>query len=94
MPKVDIECGSHLDKIHTNRMLHAFAQLAQALIGLEDGRVNAVLRQKGIVVAPGPVVGIEYGPGDIQILELDLASANNESAALAKPKPVKKARKR
>lgn len=99
MPSVDIDRVSRLDKIHVNRMLHAFAQLAIDLIRLEDGRVNSVLRHKGIAVFPGPIVGIEYGPGDRQILEVDLSAANKEVnaapvvPAVKKPAPKRKAKK-
>lgn len=92
MPIVDIDRASPLDKIHTKRMKHAFAQVFVELIALEDERVNEVLRHKGITVWPGPVVGIEYGPGDKQILELALASANKEAKNAAK-KPKKKAKR-
>ncbi len=97
MPLVDIERGSRLDKIHTKRMQHAFAQLCLDLMRLEDGRVNGVLIRKGIAVWPGPIVGIEYGPNDRQILELDLASANKEAALAeksAKKKSKSKAKKK
>lgn len=97
MPSVDIDRGWKLDKIHTKRMLHAFAQLCLELIGLEDERVNDVLRHKGITLMPGPVVGLEYGMGDKQVHEADLVLAEKEVEALErvrKPISTKKKTKR
>lgn len=94
MPIIDTDRASALDKIHSKRMSHAFAQLAVALIALGDAKVNRILANKGITVWPGPIVGIEYGPGDRQVLEVELKAAKRKAALDAKPKAKKSKAKR
>ena len=94
MPLVDTERASELDKIHTARMFHAFGQLVLNLVALEDERVNAVLLHKSICVFPGPVVALEYAPGDRQILIGRLVAANKAVADAAKPVVKPKAKQK
>ncbi len=91
MPIVDIERGSELDKVHSARMLHAFSQVVLALFGLEDERVDRVLRQFSLVLMPGPVAALEYPAGGKQIYAERLAELNRQKALLEKkPKPAAK----
>ena len=88
MPIVDLNRGESLDCIHARRMLHAFSQVVHALIGLEDYRVNQILAQKNITLFPGMNAGLEYAPGDRQILEDELKAAKEPPK-----KPAKKSKR-
>lgn len=94
MPTIDIDRASKLDKIHTKRVLHAFAQVVLNLINLEDDRVNSILRQYSIAVMPGPVAGIDYAPGAKQILEHDLELEKAGEIMIAAAKAKRNKRKR
>lgn len=90
MPLVDIDRASTLDKIHTKRILHAFAQVVLRLMWLEDRRVDGILNEYSIALMPGPRAGIDYSPLAKQILEAELKAEKARLAKEAKPKGKKK----
>lgn len=92
MPIVDIDCAGELDKIHTKRMFHAFAQVFVKLIALEDERVNGILETYQLTVWPGPRVGIEYPFYAKQILEKELKAVKNKKVPVKQEKVKKKAK--
>lgn len=80
---------SELDKIHIQRMDHAFRQLVLELLDIGDPTVNYVLRRWGIVPFD-KCVGIEYPQTAKQILEKELWELKNKCQKSSPEKPKKK----
>lgn len=78
-----------LDRIHIQRMDHAFSQLVQELTEIENPVVNYVLRRWSITVFSDSV-GINYPQTARQILERELC---DYKAKAGKKKPKGKSGK-
>lgn len=95
MSTVDIERGSDLDKVHAQRMFHAYSNVLLGLIALQNPEVDDILRYWGVAIFPGPIAGIEYPYGAKQILaerlkDLNQAATNAKKLVESKPKSGKR----